>query len=112
MQDDVEGERHFVIGDAEQHLREVEVRRGRDGDELRQALNDAQDERVGERQNGAQFIRSAGMTVESLAVTSPQVSRRARLMPASPIRRLMPLAEEARRRGTRMVWELQRLLLM
>ncbi|HEV2064103.1 MAG TPA: pyridoxal phosphate-dependent aminotransferase [Thermoanaerobaculia bacterium] len=34
-------------------------------------------------------------------MTSPQVFRRARLMPASPIRRLMPFAEEARRRGTR-----------
>ncbi len=30
----------------------------------------------------------------------PQVSQRARLMPASPIRKLMPLADEARRRGT------------
>ena len=30
----------------------------------------------------------------------PQISSRARLMPASPIRKLMPLAEEARRRGT------------
>src|SRR2546423_3377382 len=29
----------------------------------------------------------------------PQVSERARVMPASPIRKLMPLAEEARRRG-------------
>ncbi|MGH9364650.1 MAG: pyridoxal phosphate-dependent aminotransferase [Thermoanaerobaculia bacterium] len=34
-------------------------------------------------------------------MTSPQVSHRARLMPASPIRKLMPLAEEARRRGIR-----------
>jgi aspartate aminotransferase len=56
---------------------------------------------VDERQNGAQFTRSAGVTVESLVVTSPQISRRARHMPASPIRRLMPFAEEARRRGTR-----------
>jgi aspartate aminotransferase len=32
-------------------------------------------------------------------VTDPQISRRARLMPASPIRKLMPLAEEAKRRG-------------
>jgi aspartate aminotransferase len=30
----------------------------------------------------------------------PQVSSRGRQMPASPIRKLMPLAEEARRRGT------------
>jgi aspartate aminotransferase len=29
----------------------------------------------------------------------PQISSRARLMPASPIRKLMPLADEARRRG-------------
>src|SRR5438874_4027143 len=29
----------------------------------------------------------------------PQVSERARVMPASPIRKLMPVAEEARRRG-------------
>src|SRR5512143_179130 len=29
----------------------------------------------------------------------PQISTRARLMPASPIRKLMPLADEARRRG-------------
>src|SRR2546423_15093416 len=29
----------------------------------------------------------------------PQVSERARVMPASPIRKLMPLADEARRRG-------------
>jgi aspartate aminotransferase len=32
-------------------------------------------------------------------VAPPQISRRARLMPASPIRKLMPLADEARRRG-------------
>jgi aspartate aminotransferase len=32
-------------------------------------------------------------------VSDPQISRRARLMPASPIRKLMPLAEEAKRRG-------------
>lgn len=32
---------------------------------------------------------------------SPEVSQRGRLMPASPIRKLMPLAEEAKRRGTR-----------
>src|SRR6202162_1262759 len=31
---------------------------------------------------------------------TPSVSRRGRDMPASPIRRLMPLAEEAKRRGT------------
>jgi aspartate aminotransferase len=30
---------------------------------------------------------------------TPQISNRGRLMPASPIRRLMPLADEARRRG-------------
>src|SRR5438552_4185648 len=30
---------------------------------------------------------------------TPKVSERARLMPASPIRKLMPLADEARRRG-------------
>src|SRR5215470_3650898 len=30
---------------------------------------------------------------------TPPISNRARLMPASPIRKLMPLAEEARRRG-------------
>jgi aspartate aminotransferase len=30
----------------------------------------------------------------------PQISNRGRLMPASPIRKLMPLAEEAKRRGT------------
>jgi aspartate aminotransferase len=31
---------------------------------------------------------------------TPQVSNRGRAMPASPIRKLMPLAEEAKRRGT------------
>jgi len=31
---------------------------------------------------------------------APPISTRGRLMPASPIRRLMPLAEEAKRRGT------------
>ncbi len=31
----------------------------------------------------------------------PQISQRGRLMPASPIRKLMPLAEEAKRRGVR-----------
>jgi aspartate aminotransferase len=31
----------------------------------------------------------------------PQVSERGRIMPASPIRKLMPLAEEARRRGVK-----------
>src|SRR5512135_3151756 len=31
---------------------------------------------------------------------NPQISQRARLMPASPIRKLMPLADEAKRRGT------------
>ncbi len=30
---------------------------------------------------------------------TPQISNRARFMPASPIRKLMPLADEARRRG-------------
>src|SRR5712691_5517897 len=30
---------------------------------------------------------------------TPPISNRARLMPASPIRKLMPLADEARRRG-------------
>jgi len=32
---------------------------------------------------------------------TPQISNRARLMPASPIRKLMPLADEAKRRGVR-----------
>jgi len=32
-------------------------------------------------------------------VSDPQVSQRAKRMPASPIRRLMPVAEEAKRRG-------------
>jgi len=31
---------------------------------------------------------------------TPQISQRGRLMPASPIRKLMPLADEAKRRGT------------
>ena len=31
----------------------------------------------------------------------PQISERAVLMPASPIRRLAPLAEEAKKRGTK-----------
>ena len=31
----------------------------------------------------------------------PALSERARLMPASPIRKLMPLADEAKKRGTR-----------
>lgn len=34
-------------------------------------------------------------------MSDPQISRRARLMPASPIRKLMPLAEEAKKRGVR-----------
>jgi len=32
---------------------------------------------------------------------SPQISERGRLMPASPIRKLMPLAEQAKRRGVK-----------
>src|SRR5262249_56684094 len=32
---------------------------------------------------------------------TPQISDRARRMPASPIRKLMPLADEAKRRGVR-----------
>ena len=31
----------------------------------------------------------------------PKISERAVLMPASPIRRLAPLAEEAKKRGTK-----------
>lgn len=34
-------------------------------------------------------------------MSDPQISRRARLMPASPIRKLMPFAEEAKKRGVR-----------
>jgi aspartate aminotransferase len=33
----------------------------------------------------------------------PQISARARLLPASPIRKLMPLADDARRRGVRVL---------
>ena len=33
----------------------------------------------------------------------PEISERGRLMPASPIRRLMPLADEAKRRGVRVL---------
>jgi aspartate aminotransferase len=33
----------------------------------------------------------------------PRASARGRAMPASPIRRLMPLAEEAKRRGVRVL---------
>ena len=33
----------------------------------------------------------------------PKVSERGRLMPASPIRKLMPLAEDARSRGVRVL---------
>src|SRR5690242_2782246 len=35
----------------------------------------------------------------SLTTTAPRVSRRAHDVPASPIRKLMPVAEEAKRRG-------------
>ena len=34
----------------------------------------------------------------------PKISERGRLMPASPIRKLMPLAEEAKRRGVRVLY--------
>ncbi|MGE0638693.1 MAG: pyridoxal phosphate-dependent aminotransferase [Thermoanaerobaculia bacterium] len=36
-------------------------------------------------------------------MTTPQLSARGRAMPASPIRKLMPLAEEAKRRGVRVL---------
>src|SRR3954451_5953965 len=34
---------------------------------------------------------------------APPIAARARMMPASPIRKLMPLADEAKRRGVRVI---------
>src|SRR5207244_8202989 len=48
VEDDVEGQRDLVVGDPEERLDDVEMRRRGDRQKLRQSLNDAQQQRDGQ----------------------------------------------------------------